>query len=330
MAYQTGTAANPDQLLDALRVFAIVQGWSPLRWASDGNGQTLSLSKGALFVHLCSAHDARLSSRYNAVTGIWLTGATGFAHDQPWWNQPGGIHHAGYAHNATSERAEACGLFGVGSATTYHLFAATEPDLLMLVAEVAPGIYHHLAFGQLAMFGKTGGGAFVSGAFGSDDHLYLYSGTGDALFSYAYDHHAGLPFNDYKAYGSANGVLAEVDGALQWYSVCSSDPVTGKRAKSLWENGPNASSISWGRCWHSHVPNTLNGVTPMLPFTVFVERPSGFFSPFGYTPHLRYLNITHYAPAERFSLGHESWMAFPAHSKNGNSGVHGVAVRWIV
>ena len=329
MAYQTGTAANPDQLLDALRVFAIAQGWSPLRWASDGSGQILSLSKAGIFVHLCSAHDARLSSRYNAVTGLWLTGATGFANDQPWWNQPGGIHHAGDAHNASSERAEACGLFGVGSATTYHMFAATEPDLLMLVAEVAPGIYHHLAFGQLATFGKTGGGAFVSGAFGSDDHLYLYSGTGDALFSYAYDHHAGLPFNDYKAYGSANGVLAEVDGALQWYSVCSGDPVTGKRAKSLWENGPNASSISWGRCWHSHVPNTLNGVTPMLPFTVFVERPSGFFSPFGYTPHLRYLNITHYAPAERFILGHESWMAFPAHSKHGNSGVHGYAVRLV-
>ena len=326
MAYHTSTAANSDQLLDALRVFAMTQGWSALRWASDGSGQTLSLSKGALFVHLCSAHDARLSSRYNAVTGLWLTGATGFANDQPWWNQPGGIAHAGNANTASRERAEACGVFGVGSATTYHLFAAAEPDLLMLVAEVAPGVYHHLAFGELATFGKTGGGAFVSAAFGADD--YLYSGEGDAMFRYPYDHHAGLPFNDYKAYGGANCVLAEFDGALTWYSVCRSDPLTGKRAKSLWEYGINSSSASWGRCWHSHVPNTLNGVTPMLPFTVFVERPGGYFSTFGYTPHLRYLNITHYTPAERFSLGHESWIVFPAHSKHGNSGVHGYAVRW--
>ena len=176
MAYHTGTAANPDQLLDALRVFAITQGWSALRWASDGNGKTLSLSKGTLFMHLRSAHDERLSSPYNAVTGLCLTGATGFANDHPRWNQPGGIVHAGNANNVSSQRAETCGVFGVGSATTYHLFAAAEPDLLMLVAEVAPGVYHHLAFGEMATFGKTGGGAFISGAFGADDHLHLYSG----------------------------------------------------------------------------------------------------------------------------------------------------------
>lgn len=67
----------------------------------------------------------------------------------------------------------------------------------------------------------------------------------------------------------------------------------------------------------------------MLPFYLFVERPSGFFSPFGHTAHLRYLNITHYAPAEAFALGAEQWMAFPAHSKNGKSGLHGYAVRLI-
>ena len=104
-------------------------------------------------------------------------------------------------------------------------------------------------------------------------------------------------------------MLADVDGALRWYSVCRSDPLTGKRAKSLWEYGINSSSASWGRCWHSHGPNTLNGVTPVLPFTVFVERPGGYFSPFGMTPHLHYLNITLYAPTERVDIGHETWMA---------------------
>ena len=133
-------------------------------------------------MHLRSAHDARLSSPYNAVTGLCLTGATGFANDHPRWNQPGGIVHAGNANNVSSQRAETCGVFGVGSATTYHLFAAAEPDLLMLVAEVAPGVYHHLAFGEVATFGKTGGGAFILAAFGADDYLHLYSGEGDALF----------------------------------------------------------------------------------------------------------------------------------------------------
>ena len=32
-------------------------------------------------------------------------------------------------------------------------------------------------------------------------------------------------------------------------------------------------------CCHSHGANTLSGVAPMLPLTVFVERLGGFFSP---------------------------------------------------
>jgi len=43
MAYQTGTAATPDQLLDALRVFAVANGWTQLHWAPSGTGQALSL-----------------------------------------------------------------------------------------------------------------------------------------------------------------------------------------------------------------------------------------------------------------------------------------------
>jgi len=87
MAYQTGTSANPDQLLDALRVFAVANGWTQLRWAPDGTGQTLSLAKGGLYVHLRSAVNERLSTRYNTITGIWLIGSTGFDA-----GKPGGIN----------------------------------------------------------------------------------------------------------------------------------------------------------------------------------------------------------------------------------------------
>ncbi|WP_243041025.1 hypothetical protein [Dyella sedimenti] len=329
MAYQTGTSANADQLLDALRVFAVANGWTQLRWAPDGTGQTLSLAKGGLYVHLRSAVNERLSTRYNTITGIWLIGSTGFDAGKPWWDQPGSIVNASYVSNTTSYRAEACGLFEVGTANTYHLLSAATPELIMCVAEVSPGVYHHLAFGELTKFGSYGGGAFVSGAFGPDAYTYTYSGFNDYVFGYDHDRHFGLPFNDYKYYGGANFVLAEVDGATDWHSVCKDWALTGKRAKALWERGTGTPRDSLARYWWGHVPNTLNGVTPMLPFYLFVARPSGFFSPFGHTAHLRYLNITHYAPAEAFALGAEQWMAFPAHSKNGKSGVHGYAVRLI-
>lgn len=324
MAYQTGSATSPDQLLDALRVFAVANGWTQLRWASEGTGKTLSLQKGGLYFHLRSAVNEKISTRYANITGIWLTGSTGFDAANPWWYQPGTIVNSSYSGYTDSRRAEACGLFNVGSTNTYHLFSAAAPDMIALVVEVAPGIYHHLAFGELVKFGVYGGGAFVTGSFGSDG--YISTSTSDYVFGYGNDRHYGLPFNDYKN-GGASFVLAEADSVTNWYAVCNSWPLTGKRAKSIWEAGTITESNSLAYRWWSSAPNTLNGVTPMIPFYLFVERPGGFFSPFGYTPHLRYLNITNYSPAEQFSIGSDQWMAFPAHSKNNKSGVHGYAVR---
>lgn len=320
MSYQTGTAATPDQLLDALRVFAVANGWTQLNWAPSGTGQELSLSKGGHYVHLRSAVNERLRSGYSNVTGIFLTASIGWDNAQPWNNQPGTILN-------TSSQIEVCGLYEVSTSNPYHLFSLSGPDMILLVAEVSPGIYHHLAFGELEKHGVYTGGLFVSGAYGSDGYTYTYSGFTDYVFGYNVDRHAGLPFNDYKYYGQ-NFIRADVDGFDGWFSVCSNSPKTGKRARALFEAGQNSNN-SLGRMWYSRVPNTLNGVSPMLPFYLFVQRPDSYFSPFGYTPHLRYLNITHYSPAESFTLGAEQWMAFPAHSKNGKSGVHGYAVRLI-
>ncbi|MEW8420129.1 MAG: hypothetical protein AB2669_08340 [Candidatus Thiodiazotropha endolucinida] len=318
MAYQTGTAATPDQLLDALRVFAVANGWTQLNWAASGTGQALSLSKGGHIVHLRSTVNERLRSGYSNVTGLFLTASMSWDDTQPWNNQPGTIRN-------TSNQIEACGLYEVSTSNPYHLFALSGPDMILLVAEVSPGIYHHLAFGVLARHGTYTGGLFVSGSYGSDGYIYNYNTTNNVVFGYPADRHGGIPFNDYKSYGQ-NFIHAEVDGFDGWFSVCSNSPRTGKRARALFEGGQNSNN-SLGRMWYSRVPNTLNGVSPMLPFTLFVERPDGYVSPFGYTPHLRYLNITHYSPAESFTLGAEQWRVFPAHSKNGKSGVHGYAVK---
>ncbi|AKJ30687.1 hypothetical protein [Caldimonas brevitalea] len=321
MAYLTGSATGPSQLLDALRVFATANGWTELRWGASGPGQQLSLQNGTQFVHLRSAVNEAARPGYGSVNGIFLTGSSAFEAAQPWNNQPGTIRNTG-------NQIEVCGLYEVGASSTYHLFALDAPALLLLVAEVTPGVYHHLAFGNLAKYGNYPGGAFVSGAFASDNYIYGGSSSGDYIFGHAQDRHPGLPFNDYKHYGG-NYVRGQVDGFDGWFSVCRTNPHTGKRAKSTWEDGTGGTRESLARYWWAHTPNTLNGVAPMQPFYVFVERPDGYFSPFGYTPHLRYMNIQHYTAAEPFAIGREEWMAFPGHSKNGKSGAHGYAVRLV-
>ena len=86
MAYLTGSAAGPSPLLDALRVFAVTNGWTELRWGASGTGQQLSLQKGGQFVHLHSAVNEALRSGHQAVSGIFVVGADGFNAAQPWHN----------------------------------------------------------------------------------------------------------------------------------------------------------------------------------------------------------------------------------------------------
>ncbi|MCE5420251.1 MAG: hypothetical protein JJ713_05640 [Acidithiobacillus sp.] len=330
MTYQTGTASNPTQLLDALRTFALANGWAQDRWEwdveSENDNYTLSLSKNGIHVHLCTAQNEKYSFYENSsVTGLFLTASTAFDDSEPWWNQPGAIPNRYYANGSGRERTAACGLYQVSTANTYHLLAASSPDFIALVVEVSPGIYHHLAFGAIATYGSTAGGEFVSGSFGLKDDTESY--RQDYLFGINNDY-GGLPFMDYKINGMSY-VRAVVDGVGSWFSLCRSSPRSGKRCLSLWgEVGAKTdSNNNLGNRWWTCAPNGLNGLTPMLPFYLLVERDNGFFSPIGYCPHLRYLNIRNYAPTQQFALGQEQWMVFPAHSRNQKSGEHGFAVR---
>src|SRR5687768_10931312 len=132
MAYLTGSATGPSQLLDALRIFAVAHGWQELRWGPSGAGQQLSLQRADQFVHLRSAVNEPLRAGYAAVSGIFLVGADGFDAAQHWDNQPGMTRNV-------NNRVEACGLYRVTAPSTYHLLSSGAPVQLTLVAEVAPG-----------------------------------------------------------------------------------------------------------------------------------------------------------------------------------------------
>ena len=320
MSYQSGTVATATQLLDALRTFAVAQGWSELRWGAQGTGYQLSLQKGTRYVHLRSATAEALRS--GAVTGIALTASTGWDSGQPWNNQPGRIIDT---YNGGSVTAYS-GLFNVSAANTYRLFGSSTPDQIMLVAEVSPGRFHHLAFGELEKFGAFNGGEWVRGGYTRNR---TDSGGSGGIFGGNFKKHPRLPLMEFGV-DTAAFVRAEVDAVAAWYTLQGgSSPVTGKAARSIWRDALSTPyGVSAAKGFLERAPNTLNGVTPMLPWQIWVDRPSNMLSPIGRTPHLRYLNITQYAAAEVFALGAEQWMAFPAHTKNGYSGVHGYAVRY--
>jgi hypothetical protein len=311
MAYDTGSATGPTQILDAFRVFAVANGWTQNRWAADGAGQTLSISKGSIYANLRSIVNETLLS-FNNRTGVLLNCSTGYDSGQPWTNQPGKCQR-------TNGTAVAVGAIGVTSSNTYHLFAASSPDLLVLVIEVSPGQFTWLHFGDLTKFGSWNGGIL----FGGKDCIDSFNNvvvtenlcpTGGHQFASALIH-------------------AEVDGSLLWRTVIARDSafwITGYQAFGGFSNLHGSftdTHYGFAGEWSIAAPNQLNGVTPMIPMYVFAPRPSNYRSPLGYLPHLCYMRIDNYAPGETFSLGSEQWMAFPTISKGGASGMNGFAVR---
>lgn len=163
MAYATGTATTPDQMLDAIRAFAALQGWTVDRWAIDGLGKTLSIHVDSLYAHF-------RSDPYDAGGG-WSTaldccGANGFSAGSGWNAQPGTFP---YPLTLTAQ-PDGNSLFPC----TYHLFAQASPRCLA-GCFVSPNQANvHFIVCDVQKVGVWTGGAF----FGGDQYLYQPYGWG--------------------------------------------------------------------------------------------------------------------------------------------------------
>lgn len=166
MAYATGSAATPDQMLDAIRTFAILQGWTLDRWTADGAGMTLSIHVASLYAHFRSdPFDA--GSGWG--TALALHGATGFSAGAAWNAQPGTFP----APLTCSAQPNGNGLFPC----TYYLFAQTSP-LSLAGCFVSPNQANtHFIVCDTQAVGAWTGGAF----FGGEQYLYQPYGAGSMI-----------------------------------------------------------------------------------------------------------------------------------------------------
>lgn len=319
MAYQTGSAASATDLLGALRSFAAANGWTEDRWAANGAGYTLSIHKGTAYLHFRSAVNEILRVGYSNVTGIAVSGSTGYDGAKSWYLQPG-------APTDSASTSIFNGIYGIGASNNYWLFANTSPDSIWMVVEVSAGVYHHLGFGEIAKYGTLSGGTFFTGSFTMDG--YVNTATANYVDGDSSDRYRGLPFWNGDQYHGAC-VLANAEGTLQWYTACDYSCSLGatRRVRSIYSFGGWTNSL--GYSWYTRGPNTLNGIAPMLPVYVSVESTSaGIFYPIGYLPHIRFMNIHSNAPQEIITLGADQWMVFPAHSKNYRSETLGFVIKY--
>lgn len=296
MAYQTGTANSPDDLLDKLRLFAAAQGWTVNAWTVDAGFHRLHLEKSGQWVNLHSFADY-----------IEIIGSTGYSAGSAWNAQPG---------TGTSARSNAM----PGPYVAYHFFAGT--DTLYTAVESTPGIFKHLAFGMIEKTCTFTGGAYVGAVYWEQSASYI-----DSPDHYG---HYSLFDSDAQSLLYNASIRADIDAKVNnWMRF--TYVTSGNYAKSGDRGG--SYNLLWGL--RANTPNAFNGLTPIFPFYVFVERPSVLYSPVGYAKDLRSVNMSSLTPGETITLGADQWMVFPIAQKNGpndtpNSGLYGYAYKKVV
>ena len=316
MAYQTGTATNVNDLLDILRVFALAQGWTVNLWTThDGTWQRLHLQIGTSYINVASYqwtdYGRNHTTTLSAEPGIAVVGSTGFSAGSAWDAQPGT-----FAYPALSND------MGVSAGMTYWLFAGTGPDWIACVAEVAPGIYKHVYFGDLDKLCTFTGGSFA----GAQYHYNYYITINDEAH----------PYHDFladcatlrDAVGGLSHLRADLDGdASYWYPFRYSGARLGR---SPVRN--DVSILDLVRWPAALSPAALNGQTFLWPLWIWVLRSTGYWAMLGSLPGIRMVRMATQQPQQILTLGSDDWMVFPAIQRNGaagspNSGLRGYAYR---
>lgn len=296
MAYETGVANSPSDLLDKMRVFAAANGWTVNRWQ---NGNELCLQLGVQYVNV------------NAQDGndlIVLYGSTGYDGGAAWNAQPG-----------TSNSIHCNGMAGPYAA--YHLFS-DGANYIHCAAEVSAGLFRHVVFGGIEKTGAFTGGAYVDAVHWDGAPIYI-DNPDDERHSVLFDNNA---LRDYF-WGYGGGRLrADIDGLVdKWWAF---DRNSTYRASGGIRSGGLLDWLS------DRSPNTFNALTPLFPIYIHVKRPDAGskWSILGTVRDLRFCDITHIDPGATLTIGSDDWMIFPIVQKNGgtdepNSGTYGYAYR---
>lgn len=328
MAYETGSANGPNDMLIKLRDFASAQGWTVRRDVAAGNGREVCLSKGSAYFNLRSYEGENITingsgsaNRY----GIAINGSDGYASGSAWDRQPGFPENR--SPTATNQaQANLTMPIHYGPFPSYHLFAPDD-KCIYLELEVASTIYQRLGFGSLDLFNPAalGGGRFFYATGGSHGTQSISSSTwlGSEIDngSYAMEE---VPFRgadiNTNALRAGSFLRASFDSFDNW---CGS----GRSSTSTTQ----AQVAQGGGCHDKYLrdlsPNPLNGVGVLLPNIVSVLRGNEYLNPVGVMPGLRYMDMTLYQPGEEFSLGTDIWKVYPWYQKGGRSWQRGIAYK---
>lgn len=325
MAYATGTASSPLDLLDKLRLFLLASGWTTNLYQQDGPTSPtwrLHMQKGTdLFVNLyasnnstCPALNQRSGTSNVSILAVNMS--DGFNAANGWHQQPGSPLFSSYRWaGMMSELA--------GAMPAYHFFSYTDSDDVLIAVEFRTGVYQFMGFGKLAKFTAAAEyGQWFFGSTQSSESSYDPSYDADGTYQKEL-----IPFRE--------GYLVSGNYSPSSFLRVNVDSYNGWAASSRNNSGSPAvmgavGQARWDEWMRSATMTAAGWQTVLLRQTVYVPRADTSYSPMGEIKHMRRLEMTNYLAAEEFTLGSDVWKVFPYRQKGGPTAQRGIAIRKVV
>lgn len=308
MAFETGSVPTLLSLIDAVRVFAVANGWTNNLYATQGAGKRLHLSKNGIFANFraCVNENPYVYQSTEDVEGIsdpyglWFNVSTGFDAGLDWYKQPNAPFVYTNPPTNTNKQYQHAGICGLNGALTYYLFSFD--NCFYLVIEKPAGVFHWLGFGNARRVADWNGGLFF---FAKHYPTSYVDNKAFPLFG-----------SNYGGQGSPRGYLRvlDVDGRSGWARTYNSQESGNMRPEMLFDSINKSKTL-----WHV-APNLFSQKPILLPISLLMTRDNanayGEMSYFAFLENIYFINISGLIPASNYPDGTgATFRLFPFHQK---------------
>jgi|FLYL01.1.fsa_nt_gi hypothetical protein len=322
MAYQTGTATSPNDLLQKLVTWLVNIGWVQDMSQADGTGWRAHLHKGSVYVNLKSTTGAvnpwaftpsPSPNASDAALHIYL--GTGFSGAANWNAQAGGP-----VLNGTSTITGHSMPLPTGAISAYYFFSDATADNVVVVVEKTTGVFTHLGWGtSLNKSGTWTGGPYSFAA----THGYGFANDSTTTPGAQNGPSARAPFMFKDPLnGAASGyVRADVDSFTGKWVGCTdstsqpSGGYTGRNCATEFRGQSTAppSDIPNLEYFLERTVSILSSQAHLVPVRIWVSRDAGGYSLLGTMPIVFWTRAVGngFAPGTVLTLGADSYMLFP-------------------
>ena len=291
MAYETGVATSQHDLLDKLRLFLLANGWTVNRWAAEGSGYGLCVSKGLFYANFRSTVRGEsgmfpFSLYFPGDYGILFNASSGFNAGLVTLRQPGVATSAEILYTVEMPADQT-------TVEEYHFF--TTGNSIDIVAKKNTSVYTPVGYYSLHVGDAE--------KFGNFYHCSYYSSQG---WNTNGINVVPAFFNGYSDLTMC-GLRANSGDSVSWYSI---KPVSA-----------SASLLA--------IPVSTSGMLVLYPIYI-IASVSSLYIPIGYVPTVRGCNSSYVTNGEELVIGSDVWKTFKLVTANSGATSYGYAIKKVV